>query len=66
ADAPNGDAVISEPQVKRLSAIASGQKWTDEGLHDLLASYRYASRKDIRVKDYDAIVERIKHGPAKG
>lgn len=60
------EGVITENQVKRLSAIASGCKptpWTDEQLHKLLADYSYESRKHIKVKDYDAIVEIVKAGP---
>lgn len=60
----NGEAVISEAQVKRFSAIATGAKWNDEQLHDLLAGHQYTSRKDIRVKDYDRLVDKIKAGPA--
>ena len=61
--AADSEAVITEPQVKRFSAIATGSKWTDEQVHDLLAGARYNSRKEIKVKDYDALVERLKKGP---
>lgn len=59
------DSLITEPQLKRLMAIASGQKWTEEQIHDLLAGYQYSSRKEIRVKDYDAICEKLKFPPGK-
>lgn len=63
--ASNGAAVISENQVRRLSAIATGMKWTDEQVHDLLAGFQYNSRKDIVTKDYDLIVNLLKEGPKK-
>jgi hypothetical protein len=59
------DIVINENQVKRFSAIASGQKWTEDEIHSLLSSYQYNSRKDIKIKDYEAIVERLKAGPSR-
>lgn len=57
------EALITEPQLKRLSAIASGKKWTDEQIHEIVAGYGYASRKDILVKDYDQICEKLKQNP---
>lgn len=59
----NADAVITENQVRRFSAIASGMKWSDDQVHDLIAGFQYNSRKDILVKDYEKIVERLKQGP---
>lgn len=64
--APDPDAIISEPQVRRFSAIAAAAKWTDEQLHDLLAGYEYNSRKDIRQRHYDALVDTLKLGPERG
>jgi hypothetical protein len=62
---PSGESVINENQVRRLSAIASGQKWTDEQVHDLLTGYQYNSRTEIKVKDYEAICNRLKESPKK-
>jgi hypothetical protein len=59
------ESVITEPQIKRLMAIANGAKWTEEQIHDLVSGFGYNSRKEIRVKHYDAIVDRIKEGPGK-
>jgi len=58
-----GDVVISEGQVRRFSAIATGAKWTDEQVHKLLADYSYESRTHIKVRDYEEIVEILKKGP---
>ena len=58
-----GELTIGEGRVRMLSAVATGHKWTDDALHDLLAGYKYNSRKDIRVKDFDAIVTKLKAGP---
>lgn len=65
ASGPSGDSVINENQVRRFSAIATGQKWTDEQVHDLLTGYQYNSRTEIKVADYERIVERLKEGPKK-
>jgi hypothetical protein len=59
------ESVITEPQIKRFSAIASGSKWTDDQIHELLSGYGYNSRKEIRVKDYEKLVEKVKVGPGK-
>src|SRR3990167_8031273 len=56
------DRLINEKEVRRLSAIATGAKWSDGQLHDLIAGWKYASRKDIRLSDYDQIVDRLKRG----
>lgn len=55
--------VITEAQVRRLSAIATGSKWSDDQVHDVLAGYQYNSRKEIKVADYDEIIERVKQRP---
>ena len=57
-------AIISENQVKRFSAIATGAKWSDDQVHELLSGYQYNSRKEITLKDYDRIVDRLKQGPS--
>jgi hypothetical protein len=62
--APASDTVISPEQIRRLSAIASGMKWTEEQIHDLISGYQYVSRKDIKVSDYAAICDKLKLGPA--
>lgn len=60
-----GDPLISEPQAKRLYAIARGSGWSDDQLHDLLAGFRFSSSKEITRARYDEIVELAKRGPAK-
>lgn len=62
------EATITEPQLKRLMAIAAGapEKWSEEQLHTLISGFQYNSRKDIKVRDYDAIVDKVKLGPTAG
>lgn len=64
-DSGHGDRTITEPQQKRLHAIASGQKWSEEALHFLLSDCGVlsGSSKDVPMAGYEAIVETIKRGP---
>lgn len=69
-DQPGGGgdagAVVSDGQVRRFFAIARGVKptaWTDEQIKKLVNDHKYESVTDIKVKDYDAIVELVKKGP---
>lgn len=50
-------SVISDGQVKRLWAIAKKSKFTDEGLHRLIAKYNFASVKDITADKYGDICQ---------
>lgn len=59
-------AVVSDGQVRRFFAIARGVKpaaWTDEQIKKLVNDHKYESVTDIKVKDYEAIVELVKKGP---
>jgi hypothetical protein len=47
--------VISDPQRKRLFAIAMGAGMTKERLNELVTSRGYASSKDILKSDYEDI-----------
>jgi hypothetical protein len=47
--------VISDAQRKRLFAIAMGAGMSKESLNELVASYGYASSKEIRKADYEKI-----------
>jgi hypothetical protein len=64
-DSPGDDRLITEPQQKRLYAIARGSGWTEEQVHELLSQRGIlsGSAKDLPVRDYDAIVDTIKAGP---
>lgn len=59
---PSAEAVISDAQRKRLFAIAKGKQWTDEDIKKLLATKGYTSSKDVKVRDYDAIVKVVETG----
>jgi len=53
-------AIISEPQAKRLYAIARGNGFTDEDLKAyLLEMYSIDSTRQILKSDYEAIVNRF-------
>jgi hypothetical protein len=60
------DIVINENQHKRLRAIATGTKWSDDQLHELLSGYQYNSPRDVKIKDYETLCEKLKQGPDKG
>lgn len=62
--AQNPESVVNENQIRRMMAIA-GRRWTEEQLHDLISGFGYNSRKEIKAKDYDAIVEKLKGAPGK-
>lgn len=60
ASGHGSDLLISEPQSKRLYAIAKSNGWQDQVLKDwLLNEYGYHSSKEIRRKDYDAICKAV-------
>lgn len=50
---------ISEPQAKRLFAIAKSKNISNDDLKDILNVYGYASSKDIKWTDYDSIIKDI-------
>ena len=53
--------VISEPQRKRLYALANGDA---ELLKDIATKYGYASSRDIKINDYETISNEIKESAA--
>lgn len=55
--------MISDPQAKRLYAIAKGAGWSDELIKEhLLEVYGLGSSRDILRKDYEAIVSHFEKG----
>lgn len=50
---------ISEPQQRRLWAIAKSAGASEEDIKDILGSFGYESTKDIRWPDYDNIIKGI-------
>lgn len=52
---PPPPGAISEPQRKRLFAVAMGAGMSKDSLNSLVASYGYASSRDILKKDYEEI-----------
>ena len=55
------DDFINAKQTKRIFAIASTAGITVEKAKELLASWGYTSTKDIKVKDYDSVCERLEN-----
>jgi hypothetical protein len=53
------DDPINAKQVKRIFAIASNNEITVEKAKELLQSWGYTSTKDIKVKDYDSVCEKL-------
>jgi hypothetical protein len=47
--------LITEPQAKRLWAIARNAGYTDVATKTLIESFGFSSSKDIKARDYDAI-----------
>lgn len=56
------DRVISEAQRKRFYAISKDKGWTPEDMTALLGQHGYATSKDIRVRDYNKLVELLETG----
>lgn len=54
------DAAISEPQVKRLWAIAREQLWSQDDVKDLLTSLGVNHTNEIPRSKYDAVIDKIK------
>jgi len=56
-DTPHQNSdLISEPQAKRLFAISQGK---NEIVKEIIVKFGYASSKEIKKKDYDAICKEI-------
>lgn len=55
------DDFINPKQVKRIFAIAQSNEITVEKAKELLASWGYVSTKDIKVKDYDEVCEKLQN-----
>lgn len=53
--------LISPKQVKRIFAIAGANEITIEKAEELLKSWGFASTKDIKVKDYDEICNKLEN-----
>lgn len=55
------DDFINPKQVKRIFAIAQSNEITIEKAKELLESWGYTSTKNIKVKDYDGICEKLQN-----
>lgn len=61
---PSGaDVTITEPQQKRLWAIAREHRWSDEQVKDLLTSFGRDKTEQINRNEYERFIERLKQGP---
>lgn len=52
---------INSKQIKRIFAIANNNEISTEKAKSLLAEWGFASTKDIKVKDYDAVCEKLEN-----
>ena len=52
---------INSKQIKRIFAIAQSKEITTEQAKTLLVSWGFNSTKEIKVKDYDSICERLEN-----
>lgn len=52
---------INAKQVKRIFAIAASNEITTEKAKELLASWGYASTREIKLSDYDTICEKLEN-----
>lgn len=55
--------VISEPQAKRLYAIAKGAGYSEEGIRAVVKGYGYEHSKDVCKTDYEAICLALSQPP---
>jgi hypothetical protein len=58
----DGQRVITEPQQKRLHAIARGSGWSDEDVHTLISGFGVmsGSSKDVPMAVYNDLIEKLK------
>lgn len=69
APSPTGqdDRLVTEKQITRLYAIASGNRWTRDDVHQFIEErYGKTSAKDLNRTEYNAVCEHIMEGPAVG
>jgi len=59
-DAGGAMVVISENQVRRFHAIATGHGWTEAERDELLSANGYGSAKEITVADYERLTDQLK------
>ena len=55
----NSHERISEPQAKRLFAIANEMGWKNEEIKELISNYGYDSTKEILKSDYEMIIKEL-------
>jgi hypothetical protein len=58
------DSTITEGQQKRIFALANAAKVHTDAVKTIILEHGYTSSKDIKVKDYDVICEKVQkyHG----
>ena len=54
------ERTITDGQQKRLWAIAREHGWSQEEVKDLIAGWRCESTNEIRMADYDAVIDKLK------
>ncbi len=64
--APGGDQPITEGQLTAFHAIAGKHGWSDDQKHALLSGYKLDSSKQIPMRLFNALTDKLKQGPEKG
>lgn len=58
---PTGEKLITEPQVKRLWAIAKKLNLSDQEVGQIIVNYGFSSAEEITMKLYDKVIQEIEN-----
>ncbi|WP_071992863.1 Rad52/Rad22 family DNA repair protein [Aphanizomenon flos-aquae] len=58
---PTGEKLITEPQAKRLWAIAKKLNLSDQEIHQVITNYGFSDVSEISMKLYDKVIEELQN-----
>jgi hypothetical protein len=58
---PSGEKLITEPQAKRLWAIAKKLNLSDQEIHQVIANYGFSDVAEISMRLYDKVIEELEN-----
>jgi hypothetical protein len=61
AKQPTGEKLITEPQAKRLWAIAKKLNLSDQEIHQVIANYGFSDVAEISMRLYDKLIEELEN-----
>ena len=61
AKQPTGEKLITEPQAKRLWAIAKKLNLSDQEIHQVIANYGFSDVAEISMRLYDKVIEELEN-----